>query len=223
MEGFDLSLLEKGGPIMWVLLLMSLIGFLIFIERVLYLHRGQIRSSEFVTGIKNIVRKQRLVEALTLCEETPGPVPNLVKASLLHFGEDEEKIRYEIQEAALVEIPVLEKRLGTLAALAKSAPLVGLLGTVLGLAQTFYDMQESGNYSDATVLSNGMWQSLLTTAFGLAIAVLTYLGFHFLHGRVRALVRDMEWTGNEMLKFILRDLRDEGITPQLEIELDTDV
>ena len=213
MEGFDLSLLEKGGPIMWVLLLMSLIGFLIFIERVLYLHRGQIRSSEFVTGIKNIVRKQRLVEALTLCEETPGPVPNLVKASLLHFGEDEEKIRYEIQEAALVEIPVLEKRLGTLAALAKSAPLVGLLGTVLGLAQTFYDMQESGNYSDATVLSNGMWQSLLTTAFGLAIAVLTYLGFHFLHGRVRALVRDMEWTGNEMLKFILRDLRDEGITP----------
>ena len=223
MEGFDLSLLEKGGPIMWVLLLMSLIGFLVFIERVLYLHRGQIRSSEFVTGIKNIVRKQRLVEALTLCEETPGPVPNLVKASLLHFGEDEEKIRYEIQEAALVEIPVLEKRLGTLAALAKSAPLVGLLGTVLGLAQTFYDMQESGNYSDATVLSNGMWQSLLTTAFGLAIAVLTFLGFHFLHGRVRALVRDMEWTGNEMLKFILRDLRDEGITPQMEIDLDRDV
>lgn len=193
---------------MWVLLLMSFVGFLIFIERVLFLHRGQIRSSEFVTGIKNIVRKQRLVEALTLCEETPGPVPSLVKASLLHYGEDEEKIRYEIQEAALVEIPVLEKRLGTLAALAKSAPLVGLLGTVLGLAQTFYSMQESGNYSDVTVLSNGMWESLISTACGLAIAVLTYLGFHFLHGRVRALVRDMEWTGNEMLKFLVRDLRE---------------
>jgi len=109
MASFDLSILEKGGPIMWVLLLMSLISFIIFIERVLFLHRGQIRSSEFVTGIKNIVRKQRLVEALTLCEETPGPVPSLVKASLLHFGEKEEKIRYEIQEAALVEIPVLEK------------------------------------------------------------------------------------------------------------------
>ena len=217
MAGFDISLVEKGGPLMWVLLLMSLIGFLIFIERVLYLHRGQIRSSEFVTGIKNIVRKQRLVEALTLCEETPGPVPNLVKASLLHFGESEEKIRYEIQEAALVEIPVLEKRLGTLAALAKSAPLVGLLGTVLGLAQTFYNMQQAGNYSDATVLSNGMWQSLITTACGLAIAILTYLGFHFLNGRVRALVRDMEWTGNEMLKFIVRDLRDEGIT-QMTLE-----
>ena len=75
MGEFDLSLLEKGGPIMWVLLGMSLIGFLVFVERVLFLHRGQIRSSEFVTGIKNIVRKQRLVEALTLCEETPGPVP----------------------------------------------------------------------------------------------------------------------------------------------------
>jgi len=223
MASFDLSILEKGGPIMWVLLLMSLISFIIFIERVLFLHRGQIRSSEFVTGIKNIVRKQRLVEALTLCEETPGPVPSLVKASLLHFGEKEEKIRYEIQEAALVEIPVLEKRLGTLVALAKSAPLVGLLGTVLGLAQTFYNMAQGGNYSDVTVLSNGMWQSLITTACGLAIAVLTYLGFHFLHGRVRALVRDMEWTGNELLKFIVSDLRDEGITPVMEEERSKDV
>ena len=218
MAGLDLSILEKGGPIMWVLLLMSLISFIIFIERVLFLHRGQIRSSEFVTGIKNIVRKQRLVEALTLCEETPGPVPSLVKASLLHFGEQEEKIRYEIQEAALVEIPVLEKRLGTLVAMAKSAPLVGLLGTVLGLAQTFYKMEQGGNYSAAIVLSNGMWQSLITTACGLAIAVLTYLGFHFLHGRVRALVRDMEWSGNEMLKFIVSDLRDEGITQVMEEE-----
>ena len=218
MEGIDLSILEKGGPMMWVLLLMSLVCFLIFIERVLFLHRGQIRSSEFVTGIKNIVRKQRLVEALTLCEETPGPVPSLVKASLLHYGEDEEKIRYEIQEAALVEIPVLEKRLGTLAAMAKSAPLVGLLGTVLGLAQTFYNMEQSGIYSDATVLSNGMWQSLITTACGLAIAVLAFLGFHFLHGRVRALVRDMEWTGNEMLKFLMRDLRENEENPSPEGE-----
>ena len=137
MGEFDLSLLEKGGPIMWVLLGMSLIGFLVFVERVLFLHRGQIRSSEFVTGIKNIVRKQRLVEALTLCEETPGPVPSVVKASLLHFGEPEEKIRFEIQEAAMVEIPVLEKRLATLAALAKSAPLVGLLGDRAGIGADF--------------------------------------------------------------------------------------
>lgn len=218
MSGFDLSLLEKGGPIMWVLLGMSLIGFLVFTERVLFLHRGQIRSSEFVTGIKNIVRKQRLVEALTLCEETPGPVPAVVKASLLHFGEPEEKIRFEIQEAAMVEIPVLEKRLATLAALAKSAPLVGLLGTVLGLAQTFYRMEQAGNYSDATLLANGMWESLITTACGLAVAVLSYLGFHFLHGRVRALVRDMEWTSNEMLKFIARDVRDEAVPVVTEEE-----
>ncbi len=210
MEGFDLSLLENGGPIMWVLLLMSLVGFLVFVERALFLHRGQIRSSEFIAGIKNTVRKKRLVEALTLCEETPGPLPNLVKASLLHFEENEGKIRYEIQEAALVEIPVLEKRLGALSALAKSAPLVGLLGTVIGLAQTFYNMQAAGNYSDASLLSHGMWQALLTTACGLAIAVLAFLGYHFLNGRVQALVRDMEWAGNEMLKFIVHDLRDQG-------------
>lgn len=210
MNGFNLSLMENGGPIMWVLLLMSLVGFLVFVERALYLHRGQIRSSEFIAGIKNAVRKQRLVEALTLCEETPGPLPNLVKASLLYFEEDEGKIRYEIQEAALVEVPGLEKRLGALSALAKAAPLVGLLGTVIGLAQTFYEMQAAGNYSDATLLAQGMWQALLTTAWGLAVAVLAFLGHHFLHGRVRALVMDMEWAGNEMLKFIVRDLRGQG-------------
>ena len=80
---------------------------------------------------------------------------------------------------------------------------------MLGLAQTFYYMEQAVNYSDATLLANGMWQSLITTACGLAVAVLSYLGFHFLHGRVRALVRDMEWTSNEMLKFIARDVRDE--------------
>jgi len=204
---FDFSLLEKGGPIMWLLLLMSLVGFLLFVERVLFLHRGQIRSTEFVTGIKNIVRKQRLMEALTLCEDTPGPLAAIVRAGLLHIEEPENKIRYELQEAALVEIPVLEKRIGTLAALAKAAPMVGLLGTVVGIAQAFFRMQEAGNYSDATLLATGMWQALLTTAAGLAISVVAFLAYHFLNGRVRALVRDMEWVGNEVLKFITHDLR----------------
>jgi len=207
LDEFDFSLLEKGGPIMWLLLLMSLVGFLIFIERVLFLHRGQIRSTEFVTGIKNIVRKHRLMEALTLCEDTPGPLASIVRAGLLHIEEPEGKIRYELQEAALVEIPVLEKRIGTLAALAKAAPLVGLLGTVVGIAQTFYRMQEAGNYSNASLLASGMWQALLTTATGLAISVLAFLAYHFLNGRVRALVRDMEWVGNETLKFITHELR----------------
>ncbi len=194
---------------MWLLLLLSIIGLVLFIERTLFLHRSQIRSTEFVSGIKNILRKRRMVEALTVCEETPGPVASVVKAGLLHYEDDEQKMRYAIQEAALVEIPVMERRIGSITAIAHVAPLLGLLGTVLGLINVFYLVQAEGAYAHAGVLAGGVWQALLTTAAGLAIAVPAYLGQHFLYGRVRALVHDMEWVGNDVMQFLLKDLRSE--------------
>ncbi len=194
---------------MWLLLLLSMIGLILFIERTLFLHRSQIRSTEFVSGIKNILRKRRLVEALTVCEETPGPVASVVKAGLLHHEDDEQKLRFAIQEAALVEIPAMERRIGSIAAIAHVAPLLGLLGTVLGLINAFHLLQTEGAYAHAGVLAGGVWQALLTTAAGLAIAAPAYLAQHFLYGRVRALVHDMEWVGNEMMQFLLKDLRGE--------------
>src|SRR5690606_9910245 len=161
-------------------LLLSIVGLILFVERALFLHRGQIRSTEFLSGIKNILRKRRLVEALTLCEETPGPVANVVKAGLLHYEEDEAKMRYAIQEAALVEIPMLERRIGSIAAIAQAAPLLGLLGTVLGMITTFGLIDAEGPYLNASLMAGGMWQALLTTAAGLAIAVPAHLGHHFL-------------------------------------------
>ncbi|HLS28200.1 MAG TPA: MotA/TolQ/ExbB proton channel family protein [Opitutales bacterium] len=206
MNFFNLTLFEQGGPIMWLLLLLSLFALILFIERVLFLHTAQIRSTEFVSGIKNSLRKRRLVEALTLCEETPGPVAQVVKAGLLNYEEDEEKMRFAIREAALVEIPTLERRIGSIAAIAQAAPLLGLLGTVLGMISTFDIVHAEGPYVNASLVAGGIWQALLTTAAGLAIAIPAYLGHHFLAGRVRALVNDMEWVGNEMMQFLLKDL-----------------
>jgi len=205
MTPFNHNLFEQGGPIMWLLLLMSVIALIIFVERALFLHRGQIRSTEFVSGIKNTLRKRRLLEALTLCEETPGPVANVVKAGLLHYEDDEQKMRFAIQEAALIEIPVLERRIGSIAAIAQTAPILGLLGTVLGMISTFGMLQAEGPYVNAAMLAGGIWEALLTTAAGLAIAVPAHLAHHFLAGRVRALVNDMEWVGNEIMQFLLRD------------------
>ncbi|MBL4575518.1 MAG: MotA/TolQ/ExbB proton channel family protein [Opitutaceae bacterium] len=200
-----LELFKMGGPVMWVFLFLSVVGLVLFIERALYLHRGQIRSSEFLEGIKNIIRKRRLVEALTVAEETPGPVAGIVKAGLLQFEEPEEKIRFSIQEAALVEIPALERRVGSIAAIAQIAPLLGLLGTILGMIQTFYQFEVDGSYAAADVLSGGMWQALLTTAGGLSVGIAAHLAHHFLAGRVKALVYDMEWVGNEILQFLLSE------------------
>lgn len=188
-----------------VLLIIALVGLMVFIERTLFLHRGQIRSTAFINGIKNILAKRRIVEALTVCEETPGPVAAVVKAALLHAEDDADKMRFYVQEAAVVELPALERRLGALAAIAQVAPLVGLLGTVMGIVTTFLAFER--DYATASVLSKGMWQALLSTAGSLMIAIPAHLAHHFLVGRVRAIVRDVEWSGNEMMKYLLTEYR----------------
>ena len=192
---------------MWVLLLMTVIVVVLFIERTFYLHRGQIKSTTFVDGIKNTLAKRRIIEALTLCEETPGPVAAVVKAALIHAHDDETRMRYAVQEAAVVELPALERRLGSIAAIAQIAPMVGLLGTVLGMASTFHAFMQGGQYATAQALSQGMWQALLSTAGSLVLAIPAHLAYHFLHGRVRSLVRDIEWAGNEIMRYLLIDYR----------------
>ena len=210
MTAFSYSAFSKGGPVMWLLLLLGVAALVIFIERALFLHRGQIRSAEFLGGIKNLLQKGRLMEALTLCEETPGPVAAMVKAGLRHTTDDEAAMRFAIQEAALAELPVLERRIGSLAAIAQMAPLLGLLGTLLGMIKTFWLFNQGGNYATPAVLAGGMWEALLTAATGLAVAIPTHLARHFLSGRVRALVHDMEWVGNDLLRHLLRAHRPGG-------------
>lgn len=208
MSVFDFAYFARGGPIMWVLLALGLLCLMLAIERTLYLHRGQIRSTAFIGGIKNILAKRRIVEALTVCEETPGPVAAVVKAALLHADDNADTMRFHVQEAAIVELPALERRLGSIAAIAQVAPLVGLLGTVLGFITTFIAFEK--DYMAASALSKGMWQALLCTVGGLMLAIPAHLAHHFLSGRVRAIVRDVEWAGNEIMKYLLTDYRGAG-------------
>lgn len=198
---------------MWVILVIGLIGVMLFVERVLYLHRGQIRSTAFINGIKNILAKRRIVEALTVCEETPGPVAAVVKAALLHADDDADRMRYHVQEAAVVELPALERRVGAIAAIAQVAPLVGLLGTVLGMITTYTAFNK--DYATASALAKGMWQALLATAASLMLAIPAHLAYHFLTGRVRAIVRDVEWAGNEIMKYLLTEYRSPAPSPDV--------
>lgn len=211
MTTFSYSVFVKGGPVMWLLVVLGLAAIVLFVERALYLHRAQIRSTEFLNGIRNLLEKGRLMEALTLCEETPGPVAKLVKAGLRHAADDEGTLRHAVQEAALTELPVLERRMGALAAIAQIAPLLGLLGTLLGMIKTFWLFNQGGNYATPAVLAGGMWEALLTAAAGLAVAIPAHLGRHFVAARVRALVHDMEWSGNELMRYLLREHRKEGV------------
>lgn len=210
MTAFSYSVFAQGGPVMWLLMGLGLAGLVIFVERALFLHRAQISSTEFLNGIKNLLQKDRLMEALTLCEETPGPVAKIVKAGLRHTGDDEQALRFAVQEAALAELPVLERRISALAAITQIAPLFGLLGTLLGMIETFRLFNQGGNYATPTVLAGGMWEALLTAAAGLVVAIPVHLSRHFLAGRVRALVQDMEWVGNELMRYLLHEHRRNG-------------
>lgn len=205
------TLIDEGGLMMWPLLILSVLGFVLTVERVLYLHRRHIRTVDFVGGIKNLLEKRRLVEALTVCEDAPVPVSSMIKAALLHYDREKGEMQGAIQTAALVQIPLLERRLGTILAIARIAPLIGLLGTVLGMLKSFGSyLDDEATYTNVSVLVEGFTQALITTAMGLAIAVVTYIAYHFLHGRVRALVHEMEWVGNDIMQFLLRDLPEES-------------
>ena len=195
---------------MWVLGALALLLFTVFIERVLFLHRGQIRPESFLEGIRNILARRRLVEALTVCEETPGPVAAVVKAALLNADAGAERMRLQVQEAALNEIPDLERRISALAVIAQVAPLAGILGTVLGMITTFAAFEQGGNYAMASALSRGMWQALAASAGGLLLAIPAQLAHHFLAARVRAIVQDVEWSGNEIMKYLLTEYREGG-------------
>jgi len=185
---------------MYPLLFVSILGFVLFVERAMFLHKGQIGTQDFLSGIKNLVQKKRLVEALTLCEDTPGPMARMVKSALLHYGESRENIRSAIQAAAIVEIPSLERRIGTIAAIARIAPLLGFLGTLIAAVQALYQLEAANG--DSGTFSRLLAEALITSATGLAIAIMATLAHHFLCGRVRALVHDFEWVGHSIHEFL---------------------
>ena len=189
---------------MWPLLILSIVALVVFIERALYLHRNQIKSREFLLGIENSLSKGRLIEALTVCQDTVGPAASMVKAGLLSFRRSDPEIRESVREAAVVELGPIKRRIGVLAAFAQAGPLFGLLGTVIGLIDAFTAYQEDGVYVNAGNLAAGAWQALISSATGIALGVVCLLGHHFLLGRVRAVTLEMEWLGQEFMSMIVK-------------------
>src|SRR6266511_96054 len=153
-------LLSNGGPMAWLLLFMSAVVIVVFIERLLHYHRAQINSTEFLNGVRNVLKRDNVVEALSICDATPGPVARLVKTAILNRDQGRERLREALEEAGLVEVPRLEEKLNLLATIAQLAPLLGLLGTVLGFIQVFIKLQEAGPYAHVGDLSGGIWQAL---------------------------------------------------------------
>ena len=155
------ALLIKGGLMMWLLVLTSVVAVSVFVERLLHYHRAQINSMEFLNGVRTVLKRDNVVEALSICDATPGPVARLVKTAIVNRDHGRERVREALEEAGLAEVPRLEEKLNLLATIAQIAPLLGLLGTVLGFIQTFALMQDKGLYAHIGDLSTGVWKALV--------------------------------------------------------------
>ena len=194
--------LQKGGPIMWPILICSFVAFVIVIERALYLRRVTIDTRKFSEQISRSIKRNRVMDAVDLCEKTPGPVAHIVKEGILKQDRSRAEIREAIEDAALHEVPLLEKRLPVLATIAHIAPLLGLLGTVTGMVEAFRVIQEKSS-AVAPVnpgdLAGGIWEALLTTVFGLCVAIPTFVAYNYLTSRVDGLVLDMEKSASDLL------------------------
>jgi len=195
-------LLANGGLVLWLLLFVSAVAVVVFVERFLHCHRAQINSLEFLNGVRTVLKRDNVVEALSICEATPGPVARLVKTAILNRDHGRERVREALEEAGLAEVPRLEEKLNLLATIAQLAPLLGLLGTVLGFMKTFYKMQGEGLNAHIGLLSDGIWQALICAAAGLAVAIPAHAAYNYLVSRVNSIVLDMERAATEIVNIV---------------------
>lgn len=200
-----LDIMQKGGPVMWIILLCSVVAAVIFIEKLFYLHRVQINVGDLVRGLINVLKRNNIVEAISLCDDTPGPAAHVLRAAILAFENEEEDLHEPIEDAALGERPKLITRMKLLATIAYITPLLGLLGTVLGMIDVFRVITVKGATVNASYLAEGIGKALFTTAAGLCVAIPCYVAYNYLVSRIESITLDMEKAAAEIVYFFKRN------------------
>ncbi len=203
--------MQKGGPIMWPILLCSVLAFAIVIERLMRLRREQVDTKSFMEQISKSLKRNKIMEALETCDRTKGPIANILKAGILKHDRPRHEVREAIEDASIHEVPRLERNLPVLATVAHIAPLLGLLGTVTGLVSAFQVIESKASATSPINpgdLAGGIWEALLTTVFGLCVAIPTYVAYNYLVSRVDGFVLEMEKSATDLMN-ILGEKREE--------------
>ncbi len=202
------GLLDQGGPVVWLQLVLAFLGAVFVVDQLFFFHRARLNVGDLLVGLSNHVRRKAYAEALHEASRAPGPVARVAYAMLLRHNLPRADLRDVAQEAGQLEVPRIEKNIRGLLGVAMLSPLTGLLGTVLGLVETFQRMSEHGGYASAAELSGGIFQALITTAMGLIIAIPAYLFYLYFLGRAKRLLHRLERAGIEMVN-ILCDARED--------------
>jgi biopolymer transport protein ExbB len=199
------GLIVKGGPLMFLILLCSIIAAAVVIERFVRLYRARINTDEFMEDIAETLKRNKVMEAIDKCNAMPGPIAKILKAGILKHNRSRAEIKEAIEDAGVHEVPELEKNLGALATIAHICPLLGLLGTVTGMVRTFQVIEQKAvalmpvNPGD---LAGGIWEALITTVAGLAVAIPTYVAYNFLVSKVDGFVLEMEKSATDLINIL---------------------
>jgi len=201
---FLVDIIFKGGILMWPIMMCSVVGLAITVERFFALRRADIDTREFMDVMRQVLRQNRIPEAIEICDETEAPVSRIMKAGILKHNRSKEDIREAIEDAGRFEIPRLERYLSALATCANIAPLLGLLGTVSGMIKAFAQIQNLRGQVNPSDLAEGISNALVTTAAGLTVAIPMLVVYNYFVTRVDSMVIEMELSSSELVELLTR-------------------
>ncbi|MBR6416002.1 MAG: MotA/TolQ/ExbB proton channel family protein [Bacteroidales bacterium] len=187
-----ISMAAKGGWLMIVLLILSIIAIYIFGKKWWMIHKAGNIDKNFMKDIRDYVHEGKLKSAITLCQKYDSPIARLVEKGIERIGRPLSDIQTSVENMGNTEVARLEKGLPLLATIAGGAPMIGFLGTVLGMVQAFFNMAQAGNNIDITLLSSGIYTAMITTVGGLIVGIVAYFGYNYLTSNISDLVFKME-------------------------------
>ncbi|MBK7652319.1 MAG: MotA/TolQ/ExbB proton channel family protein [Flammeovirgaceae bacterium] len=196
------NLVMAGGPLMIPLVICSVIAIYIFVERLLTVNRANVSSDSFMGKIKELVVRGDINGAKILCAQHDTPVARMIEKGVTRIGSPLKNIEASIENVGKIEVFRLEKNLSVLATIAGAAPMIGFLGTVIGMVSAFIAIaQEEGSVSPK-LLADGIYTAMVTTVAGLIVGIIAYLAYNYLVTRVSKIVHKMEYSSIEFIDLL---------------------
>jgi len=192
----------KGGPVMIPIIILSLIAVYIFIERYFVIRKLTNEDVNFINKIKDFIHDGKIESAQTLCQSIDTPIARMIEKGIQRIGRPLNDINTAIENVGRLEIFKLEKGLPTLATVAGAAPMIGFLGTVMGMIIAFYDMSNAGSNINVALLSNGIYTAMVTTVAGLIVGIIAYFAYNILVAKVEKIVNQLEARTSEFMDLL---------------------
>jgi biopolymer transport protein ExbB len=194
-----IELVMKGGWIMAIIGLLSVIAFYIFFERYFIIGRAGRQDKNFMNNIRTYIHDGKIESAKALCVTNNTPIGRMIDKGLSRLGKPLNDINTAIENTGKLEVSRLEKNVAGLATIAGAAPMLGFLGTVIGMIRAFYDMSMAGNNINIELLSRGIYQAMITTVGGLIVGIIAYIFYNILVARIQKVVYKLEITATEFM------------------------